>query len=339
MASRAQFQSVFQSLVEELREELAQRGLPDNHNDRFQQCLISNTQGGKLNRGLTVVDTGLSLLQRPLSDDEFHHLSILGWATEIFQASYLVWDDIMDSSDYRRGSPCWYRQEGVGLTAVNDAAMLHSSIFRILRKHFRTHPAYCDLLELLQEASFRTELGQLCDTHVRGMNDMTSEMYSSIAVNKTAFYSFYLPVALALHYLQRAREVNLKQAERILLVMGEYFQIQDDYLDVFGDPEVTGKVGTDIQDNKCTWIIVQALQRCTDDQRQVLLSSYGQKGDTHEARVKRVFGQIDMEKVYRQFEDTKINELQAEIGRIDEGMGMRKEVFTMLLSKIMHRNK
>lgn len=301
--------------------------------------MISNTQGGKLNRGLTVIDTGLSLLQRPLDDNEFHHLGILGWATEIFQASYLVWDDIMDSSEYRRGKPCWYRQEKIGLTAVNDAAMLHSSIFRILRKHFRTHPAYCGLLELLQEASFRTELGQLCDTHVRSMDDMTSEMYSSIAINKTAFYSFFMPVALALHFLQRASEVNLKQAERILLPMGEYFQIQDDYLDLFGNPEATGKVGTDIQDNKCSWIIVQALQRCNDDQREVLFSSYGQKGDMHEARVKQVFDQIYMEEVYRQFEDAKINELQTEICRIDEGVGLRKEVFTLLLSKIMHRTK
>lgn len=158
----------------------------------------------------------------------------------------------MDSSEYRRGKPCWYRQEKIGLTAVNDAAMLHSSIFRILRKHFKTHPAYCGLLELLQEASSRTELGQLCDTHVRNMDDMTSEMYSSIAINKTAFYSFFMPVALALHFLQRASEVNLKQAERILLPMGEYFQIQDDYLGLFGNREATGKVGTDIQDNKCS---------------------------------------------------------------------------------------
>lgn len=245
----------------------------------------------------------------------------------------------MDSSEYRRGKPCWYRQEGIGLTAVNDAAMLHSSIFRILRKHFRDHPEYCGLLELLQDAAFRTELGQLCDTHVRGMDDMTSEMYSFIAINKTAFYSFYLPVALALHYHQRATEENLKQVERILLPMGEYFQIQDDYLDVFGEPEVTGKVGTDIQDMKCTWIIVQALQRCSDGQWQVLFSSYGQKGDAHEARVRQVFGEIGMEEIYRQFEDAKINELQAEIGRIDEGMGLKKEVFTMVLDKIMYRDK
>lgn len=59
----------------------------------------------------------------------------------------------------------------------------------------------------------------------------------------------------------------------------------------------------------------------------------------HEARVKQVFDQIYMEEVYWQFEDAKINELQTEVCRIDEGVGLRKEVFRLLLSKIMHGTK
>jgi len=46
--------------------------------------------------------------------------------------------------------------------------------------------------------------------------------------------------------------------------------IQDDYIDCFGDPALTGKVGTDIEDNKCSWLIVQALARATGQQRAVL---------------------------------------------------------------------
>jgi farnesyl diphosphate synthase len=46
-------------------------------------------------------------------------------------------------------------------------------------------------------------------------------------------------------------------------------------LDAFADPEVLGKVGTDIQDGKCSWLVVQALQVATPDQRAVLQDSYG----------------------------------------------------------------
>ena len=49
------------------------------------------------------------------------------------------------------------------MIAINDSFMLESSIYILLKKHFRSHPAYVDLLELFHEITFQTELGQLCD--------------------------------------------------------------------------------------------------------------------------------------------------------------------------------
>lgn len=57
----------------------------------------------------------------------------------------LVLDDIMDASSTRRGRPCWYLVPDVGMIAVNDAPMLESAIYLLLKKHFRDHPAYVSL--------------------------------------------------------------------------------------------------------------------------------------------------------------------------------------------------
>lgn len=60
--------------------------------------------------------------------------------------------------------------------------------------------------------------------------------------------------------------------------MGHFFQVQDDFLDCFGNPEITGKIGTDIQDNKCSWLAVVCMQRANDEQKQIMLDCYGRHG-------------------------------------------------------------
>lgn len=62
----------------------------------------------------------------------------------------------------------------------------------------------------------------------------------------------------------------IRQATSILLEIGCFFQIQDDYLTCFGDSEVSGKDDTDIQEGKCTWFVVKALECVTPEQRKIL---------------------------------------------------------------------
>jgi len=199
-------------------------------------------------------------------------------------------------------------------------------------------------MELFQEVTFQTELGQSCDLltapedHV-DLDNFSMEKFTFIVTYKTAFYSFYLPVALALHYCKLATPENLQQAKDILIPMGVYFQTQDDYLDAYADPSVLGKVGTDIQDNKCSWLVNQALQRCNAEQRKVLDENYGQKNKETEAKVKQLYKELDLEKVYQEYEEQVVGEIREKIAAVDEKNGLKKQVFEEFLRKIYKRSK
>ncbi|KAL8685077.1 MAG: hypothetical protein Q9218_007988, partial [Villophora microphyllina] len=298
-----EFESVFPKLVEDLSQHSKQYGIPEDALKWYQDSLNHNTVGGKCNRGMSVVDTTSLLLSRSLNPSELFRSATLGWLTELLQAFFLVSDDIMDASHTRRGAPCWYKYPKVGMIAINDAFMLESSIYILLKKHFHAHLDYAKFLELFHTTTFQTEIGQLCDLltapedHV-DLSLFSKEKHSFIVIYKTAYYSFYLPVALALHYLSLATPKNLKQSHDILIPLGEYFQVQDDYLDAYGAPEVIGKIGTDIQDNKCSWLINQALERASPEQRKVLDECYGRKDGEKEKRVKEVYEELGLEKVY-----------------------------------------
>lgn len=293
---------------------------------------------------MSVPDSVSLLLGKALSEDEYFHAATLGWMTELLQAFFLVSDDIMDSSITRRGQPCWYRQDGVGMIAINDAFMLEAAIYTLLKKYFKTHPAYVDLIELFHETTFQTEMGQLCDLITApedrvNLDNFSLEKYSFIVVYKTAYYSFYLPVALALLQLNLATPKNLKQAEDILIPLGEYFQIQDDYLDNFGDPEFIGKIGTDIKDNKCSWLVNQALAIVTPEQRKVLEENYGRKDDAKEKVIKQLFDELNLEQHYLDYEEKFVKDIRARIANIDESEGLKKSIFEAFLAKIYKRTK
>ncbi|KAJ1329593.1 farnesyl diphosphate synthase [Microdochium nivale] len=339
-----EFEAVFPRLEQDLVDWAKQYKLPKEQLDWYTNSLQVNTLGGKCNRGMSVPDSVSLLLGRPLEEKEYFQAATLGWMIELLQAFFLVSDDIMDSSITRRGKPCWYRQEGVGMIAINDAFLLESAIYQLLKKHFKTHPAYVDIIELFHEVTYQTELGQLCDLitapeEVVNLDNFSIEKYTFIVIYKTAYYSFYLPVALALHMLNIATPKNLKIAESILIPMGEYFQIQDDYLDNFGLPEHIGKIGTDIMDNKCSWLVNQAIKLATPEQRKVLDEHYGRKDSAHEAEVKKLYNEMGLEAIYQDYEEKAVTQLREKIASIDESEGLKSSIFEAFLSKIYKRSK
>ncbi|KAH3662391.1 hypothetical protein OGAPHI_005643 [Ogataea philodendri] len=346
--SRTKFLAVFPDLVDDLVAVTKQYGMPEDAIEWFKGSLNYNTPGGKLNRGLSVVDTyallkGYKSLD-DFSEEEYKKTAILGWCIELLQAYFLVADDMMDKSITRRGQPCWYRVEGVNEIAINDSFMLEGALYVLLKKYFREDSYYVNLLELFHDVTFQTELGQLLDLITApedsvDLSKFSLSKHSFIVIYKTAYYSFYLPVALAMYMAGVADDADLKQAHDVLIPLGEYFQIQDDYLDCFGKPEDIGKVGTDILDNKCSWVINTALQICTPEQRALLDENYGRKDAAKEAKCKQLFNELKIDQLYQEYEEKITTELRAKIAKVDESRGFKGQVLTAFLDKIYKRKK
>lgn len=261
-------------------------------------------------------------------------LCVLGWLVQ-FQTSYiLIADDIVDRSTTRRGQPTWWCRPEIGQTAVSDAFILNFCIYYLLKFHFKDHPAYIKLVHLFHENSFLTEIGQSGDHLIasRGLNKFdgfTMENYDFIIVHKGGHF-FSMGAIVALIYLQLGTEVNLSQLRDIAIAFGKYAQVQDDFLDAFSDTASTGKSGTDIQENKCTWLIIQALERCSLEQREFLEMAYGSEDAELVAQVKAIYAKLRLDEIYYEYESQALLELKKMIDRIDEREGLKKTVFEIM---------
>jgi farnesyl diphosphate synthase len=215
-------------------------------------------------------------------------------------------------------------------------------VYKILKKYFGQETYYYQLVDLFLETTRQTEFGQLLDLTSQklggpiDLSRFTIERYISIVKYKTAFYSFYLPVACGMIIAGIHDRALYDTAREILLIMGEYFQIQDDYLDCYGSPEVIGKIGTDIQDNKCSWLVVQALDRANAKQRRVLEDNYGRHDPASVARVKKLYQEMGIEELFLKYEEESYGRIQT---LLQQAQDLPTEVFEFLLRKIYKRSK
>lgn len=138
----------------------------------------------------------------------------------------------------------------------------------------------------------------------KSVQDFNIDLYRSIASNKTAFYTYNLPAALgmALANVNLSKQVE-EEIHDILLEIGTYFQIQDDFLDCFGDPKVIGKVGNDIQEGKCTWLAAKFVETANEEQKKEFSSIYGSSETEKVSRVKELYMELGLPATYKTFED------------------------------------
>lgn len=306
------------------------------------KVLQYNVPGGKKSRALACVYTYRSLAPGiDLTEENIRLARILGWCTELLQAYLLVIDDIQDRSKTRRNQPCWYLHDDIGLAAINDGLLLSSCIYQLLRMHFKQKKCYMDLMELFHDTSFKTEMGQCLDLlstsfgKKPNLDMFTMDRYNCIVKYKTAYYTFVLPVTAAMYFAGVKDPEMHRQAKTILLEMGHFFQVQDDYLDCYGDQTLTGKIGTDIEEGKCSWLVVVALQRVTPQQRRILQECYGVSDPEKVKRVKQLYNELGLRNMYLIYEEETFNLLNTHIQQISRGLP--HDLFLKLLEKTYRR--
>lgn len=118
--------------------------------------------------------------------------------------------------------------------------------------------------------------------------------------------------------------------------MGHFFQVQDDFLDCFGDVSITGKVGTDIQDCKCSWLFVTALEIATPEQRKLLLENYGQDIESKIQQVKEIYVELKIPDIYENYERQTYKSISDHIQQMSPRLP--KNLFTEMLRKIYLRS-
>ena len=184
-------------------------------------------------------------------------------SVELFHNFTLMHDDIMDEAPLRRGQKTVHTKWDINTGILSGDAMLVQA--------YQALEAYPNLLfgkltRLLSQTAIEVCEGQQYDVDFESQNETTIDAYLEMIRLKTAVL-----VGCALKMGAYVAEKDEAEAQKIYdfgIFLGMAFQIQDDYLDAFGNPETFGKqVGGDIIENKKTILYHKALMMGSDDQK------------------------------------------------------------------------
>jgi geranylgeranyl diphosphate synthase, type II len=205
----------------------------------------------------------LCVLGNELFSDITEDAWSLATAIELFHNFTLIHDDMMDAAALRRGMQTVHTKYGDNTALLTGDVML----IRAYEKLQTINPAYLPkILSLFNTTAREVCEGQQLDMDFEKMPSVTLDAYIHMITLKT---SVLLAASLEMGaILGGATPGNCKHLYDFGKNLGIAFQIQDDYLDAFGDPEKFGKeVGGDIRQNKKTFLLLHALEVATPDQR------------------------------------------------------------------------
>ena len=223
----------------------------------------------------------LTLMAAEVFDGDYKIALPAAMAVEVFHNFSLVHDDIMDDAPLRRGQVTVHEKWNINTGILSGDAMLILA-YQYFEQYEPT--IFRDLAKLFSKTALEVCEGQQWDVDFEERNNVTIPEYLKMIEYKTAVL-----VAAAMKMGAIVAKTSEKEADLIYdfgLNLGLAFQLQDDYLDAFGDPETFGKqVGGDIIVNKKTYLYLKAIEFSSEEKAAELQQLFGLQLEDNTAKI------------------------------------------------------
>ena len=266
--------------LEMINEALAEIKYPQSPDSLYAPIRYELSLGGKRIRPV------LTLMACELFGGDLQQALKPAMGIEIFHNFTLLHDDVMDKADMRRGKPTVHK------VWDENHAILSGDAMQILATQYVAQVAP-RLLPQVLETFLKTAIeiceGQQLDMEFETRNDVTADEYLNMIRLKTAvLLGCALKTGAIIAGAPVAQAASLYRFGENL---GMAFQLQDDYLDVYGDPAVFGKnIGGDILNDKKTYLLIEALQQAQGDDLALLNRYVGNSGVAPEEKIEAITG-------------------------------------------------
>ncbi|MBP5258254.1 MAG: polyprenyl synthetase family protein [Prevotella sp.] len=208
----------------------------------------------------------LMMLTYKMYRDDVAKILPTACALEMYHNSTLLHDDLMDNAEVRRGKTTVHRKWDANTAILSGDTMLLMSFNEMMSCGDDKLPS---VMRLFSETTLEIDEGQQYDMDFETRDDVREEEYIEMIRLKTSVLLACATEMGAL--LADAPDADAKRLYKFGEQLGLAFQLQDDYLDVYGDPKVFGKaIGGDILCNKKTYMLINALNKADENQKERL---------------------------------------------------------------------
>lgn len=269
----------------------------------YEPCNYIMNLGGKRIRPILVLMA--NELFADIHTDAWHAAT----AVELFHNFTLVHDDIMDKAPLRRGFPTLHAKYGL-TSGILSGDVLCIYAYQQLAKVTQSLPK---VLETFNKAAIDVCEGQQLDMDFEQSNDISIEDYIEMISLKT---SVLLAASLKIGALIGGSLGD--NAHKIYLFgknLGIAFQLQDDYLDAFGDLQKVGKqIGGDIKANKKTYLLLKALAQANDTERKQIDQLLLEDGEDKVAQMLELYrstqADVACQQAFQYYSDLALQQLE-----------------------------